>query len=337
MALPPKPVAKIITQKTISPLNRADLSKPKNFPKPTPPAKIEDLPPEDKEDALFTQEMEDDFLEGLDEEIPAEEIKPTPKKEEKPVVKQEKKATKESVVKQEKKVVPEKDMEEALDLAEDELSFLSSGSKKIEKELPVKETQIKKEQVFTTPETPEEKIPASEKYLQPEVNIPFVSTEAPIKEIQGKNITLNFQKKYESCYIPVEGQNPCNKEANIFLREVAPETSTFFEVVNAHKEVKSSIASPFKFFSKPDFVHIFQKAFLGNIFDLSYSTPYYYTKAGTHHLYLSSQVIEKAKMLHVVLLDVLPNKVRMENTFFADLLDFSIHRILLVSVNALYL
>ncbi len=334
MALPPKPVAKIITQKAISPLSRADLSKPKNFPKPATPAKVEELQPEDKEEALFTEEMENDFLDNLDEDIPVEE-KPAPKREEKPLAKQEKKATKE-IKSQEKKVVPEKNMSEALDLAEEELSFLSSGSKKIEKEIPAK--QEKKEPEFTTTEIiTEEKPSTPERYLQKEVKIPFVSTEPPIKEIQGKNITLNFQKKYESCYIPVEGQNPCNKEANIFLREVAPETPTYFEILNAHKEVKSSIASPFKFFSKPDFVHVFQKAFLGAIFDLSYSTPYYYTKAGTHHLYLSSQIVEKAKMLHVVLLDVLPNKVRMENTFFADLLDFSIHRILLVSVNALYL
>lgn len=342
MALPPKPVAKIITQKVISPLSRSDMSKPKGFPKPKAPEPVEELPPEDKDEALLTQEVEDDFLDSLDEDIPEEPKAPVKKEEKpKPVVKEEKKATKEIQKKAEVEKVPEKRFEEILDSAEDELSFLSSGTKKIEKELLKKEEPksfSKKEGIFIEPlETPKQ-IEVTPDFLQKEIKgNSFVSISTPVKETAKANITLNFEKKYESCYIPAEGQSPCNKEANIFLREVIPNSPTYQEVIEAHKETKNSVASPFKFFSKPDFVHIFQKAFLGSVFDLSYSTPYYYTKAGTHHLYLSSQIIEKAKMLHVVLLDVLPKKLKIEETFFADLLDFTIHRAILVSVNALYL
>lgn len=320
-----KPVTKIITSQAISPLSRADMSKPKAMQQKTKP--VENLPvlkPETPEDNLETTELEDDLMDSLLENEPVVEVKtPTPMKKEAPPQTVKNKV----VVKKEKPSTDvTEDLDNLIDSAEEDLAFLSTPSQKEEK-------------------TPAKRIISTIKEDTP-VSVPEASFEETskfwddYKKLENKEmvVSLDFTKKFESCYLskPEEKEN---NSANIVIREVTD--NSLFNYVLKTIQDNVFISSPFKFFNKQTFVSVFQKAFLGVIFDLNYATPYYYTKKGTHHLYFSSQVMTEENMPHIVLLDLIPKRPRIYDSkdipSEEDLTTFDVNRILLVSANVLYL
>lgn len=336
----PRPVTKIITKKVISPLSRADMSTTKVMQVKNPPTKStseEPFHPEDENESKLTEELDDEVADALLEKEPILE-----EKQESPTTVFSTNELKTPLQQTNVDSIPtkkeEKDLESVLENVEEELAFLSSGTKIIPKTLSP-------EKILTPMEKEVDEIPTVKREEPNIEQVPlqedFWEDDKKYKEVKT-DITLDFNKKYESCY--VDGKlHKENASANIFIREVSKESFTFHQVLQAHQFPSKGIyiVSPFKFFQKQDFVAIFQKAFLGIIFDLSYATPYYYTKDGTHHIYLSSQIIEEDKMPHVVLLDLLPqrehfySKQNLSNN--KDFIHFSIFRILLVSANVLYL
>jgi hypothetical protein len=335
----PKPVTKIITLTPISPISRADMSAKKKAP--------------------VTNKASEDLKKVLQEEkkIKNEIINSITPKEEKKEIKNE---TINSITpKEEKKEIRQKvenpaeigidDLPEAtlqaldlvMDSTEECLSFLSSGKQKENK------AEDGKEPILIS--TPFEKESLCDKYSEPEMkqknrDVKYKSLDSyeehlcdkfPEPESQQKNISLDFNKKYDSIYFYKEEKD---SSANIILKEVESSSKLFLDIVKAHNNSPSiCIASPFKFFSKTDFIAIFQKAYFGYIFDLSYATPYYYTKEGSHHIYLSSHMVEQNNRLNVVLLDLLPRKINPQLFEYNDFADYSLHRAILVSANALYL
>lgn len=347
----PKTVKKITNTRPISPLSRADLSKPKALQQELKAAE-QKAKQEEREllEKTFEESnaLEEEIINSMAQDKPAAKTKV----EQPPVARPAAKPIPSKKAKIEEPELPSEDslkeLDNVLDNAEDDLSFLSSGGKQKQEEkketMKASSNEIKLAQ---------QKIPArDEPVLETD---PFELEEEAVEyykeqerryvpEMSDNSVTLDFGKKFESCYLPVGGsESSCEESANIFLREVEFPSHIHEDILHTHNDhgKGTCIASPFKFFTKPDFVKIFQKAFLGIIFDLSYSTPYYYTKSGTHHIYISSQIIEQSNMLHVVLLDLIPKKAHIydqRNVLAqADFVDFSLHRALLVSANALYL
>lgn len=352
--LPPKPVTKVITQKVISPLTRADLSKPRAMQqKPTPsssPPVEEPLEEEGIEDVLDTENLENEVLADMAQDEPVVNPPSEPKKEE--IFSSENKKSEQSntIPKKEKNIEESaRELEELMNGAEKELEFLSTGTKKHNK-VSVENSSIKKENIPSIKEKEKKEVVKKEETISKElessqessVKEDFWEDDRKYKEVDLK-VSIDFSKKYTSCYLNAKFST-CPPGANIFLREVPRDSIIFRNIVQVHNQISPNnvfVVSPFKFFQKQDFVSIFQKAFLGTVFDLAYSTPYYYTKEGTHHIYFSSQIIEDEKMPHFVLLDLIPKKIKIYNkqdlNKKEDFTDFEVYRIVLVSINALYL
>ena len=364
MPTPPRPVTKIITQRIIQPLSRADMSKSKPQ-KPVPVPVEEPLEDEGPEDASETKDLEDVLVESISEgEGPISEPlpPPTPPKKDYECGKcgqaishpqrheclKKETAVENTIPNTKPKTVtakedPVKDLDEALDNAEADLAFLAMGEKKVSspKKSPPVEAPVDEEQEFYNKKIKSDLHVRTPKIEQVPVSEDFFQDDDTYKEGDQK-VSLSFNRKYESCYLNQKLNKPL-PTANIFLREVTKDSQVFHSIVKASNIPNPNlyISSPFKFFEKQSFVQIFQKAFIGTIFDLSYATPYYYTREGTHHIYLSSQIVEEDEMPHFVLLDLIPNKPRFyekrDLLKKEDFIDFTVSRILLVSANVLYL
>lgn len=330
----PKPVTKVITERKFGPISRADAS-----------AKKAETP---------TQEEEEDTLpEGFfedEDEVPSPAQKTPP-----PAQKRE---------------VADPELDSVLDAADKDLDFLSSGKKRTSIQREKGAIPTERPHPPTPPKVPEKDLPpisrpSEEIDLTPPEDFltekdgtiagtrpsPSVWDDLKKKEPEGSeecaNITpqrmvyMNFSKTFKESYrTSAFEEKPCF--SNVFVEKIHPEDPEFEAIVFAHAPNNPYfISSPFKFLEKTDFLRIFQKAFLGAIFELSYATPYYKTKEGLHQIYFSSYTTRKADITYVTLLDLVSpagnGPFYREVKLNENLSTFEAHQIFRVSINVLFL